>query len=139
MSAPRKMWISSEAGRFSCPKTRSERLMSQRTRPVRLNNGASRTSIDKAGMVLGREKVCSRNQSKIADTNPFMGVDRVCGFANIPDPRLISVAGRGLSRAIFDKSAVGMPRGCFAQDIGHDPSLKRNFAATTVAADEHPS
>jgi len=133
------MWISSEAGRFPCPKTRAEWSARRQTASMRLNNAASRTSIDSTGVVLGRENVCSRNQSKIADTNPFMGVDRVCGFANIPDPRLISVAGRGLSRAIFDKSAVGMPRGCFAQDIGHDPSLKRNFAATTVAADEHPS
>lgn len=133
------MWISSEAEDFPCPKTEAELPMHGETAAMRLNNATSRTSIDRTGVVLGRDRVCSRNQSKIADTNPFMGVDRVCGFANIPDPRLISVAGRGLGRAIFDKSAVGMPRGCFAQDIGHDPSLKRNSAVTTVTADEHPS
>jgi len=63
--------------------------------------------------------------AEIAGHSSSGGVDSIFDFAKLPDPRLISVAGRGESRAFFDKSAVGTPRGCFAQGAGHGRRLKR--------------
>jgi hypothetical protein len=88
------------------------------------NNTRGSSITGQTASVLGRMAECSRKPERIAECGAFKGVDSVGGFATLLDPQRIPLRDAG-NRAFFDKSAVGMPRGCFARQQGHGSCWKR--------------
>ena len=85
-----------------------------------LDNRASRTKLEEIALVLGRGAVSRRNTRKIADENPFTGVDTVWGFANIPDPRLIQL-----------RDAVSAALSLTSQQLECREDVSRRMSGTT--------